>query len=234
MPLDPGGSSRRRNAACASSVSLGIREAMSNFRSTGMPADDSGSDISRKALWVIRELGLPAIVRPCVWCRSTRHHPTGKFRMNANGKLLDVWMLIRCELCDRSSKIPVHERVNVRALEAEKLLMFEDNDPAMARSLAMDGALASKARYQLDWSGTWKLETGMPSGELERADPAPLTVTIRFELPVPIRAEKLLMTGFGLSRSAVRAMVASGRIRLPMAVDAKTREDFTFVVAGRS
>jgi hypothetical protein len=24
-------------------------------------------------------------------CKSTRHHPTGKFRVNANGKLLDVW-----------------------------------------------------------------------------------------------------------------------------------------------
>jgi len=96
----------------------------------------------------------------------------------------------------------------------------------------MDGALADKAAYQLDWSGTWELETGMPSSELEREDPAPLKVIIRFELPVPIRVEKLLATGFGLSRSATRGMVDSGRIRLPMVIDAKAREDFTlFVIA---
>jgi len=70
----------------------------------------------------------------------------------------------------------------------------------------------------------------MPFRELERADPAPLTVIIRFEIPVPIRVEKLLMTGFGLSRSAVRGMVDSGRIRLPMAIGAKAREDFTLFV----
>jgi hypothetical protein len=203
---------------------------MNDFRSIGVPAEGDGSDIGRKALWVIRELGLPAIVRTCVSCRSARHHPTGKFRVNANGKLLDVWMLIRCELCGRTSKIPIHERIYVQALDRERLLMFQDNDPAMVRDLAMDAALAAQAAYQLDWSGTWELETSMPSCEPEREDPAPLTVLVRFELPVPIRVEKLLTTGFGLSRSAVRGMADSGRIRLPMAIDAKAREDFTFFV----
>jgi len=106
---------------------------MNDFRSIGVPAEGSGSDIGRKALWVIRELGLPAIVKPCVSCRSTRHHPTQKFRVNANGKLLDIWMLICCELCGRTSKIPIHERIYAQALQSEWLLMFENNDPAMVR-----------------------------------------------------------------------------------------------------
>ncbi len=193
-------------------------------------SNGDGSDIDRKALWVIRELGLPAIVKACVTCRSTRHHATGKFRVNANSKLLDVWMMINCELCDRTSKIPIHERINVRALEHERLVMFEKNDPAMARRLTMDASLASRAGYRLDWSGTWELETDMPFCKLEPAGPLPLEVVIRFELPAPIRVEKLLMAGFGLSRSAARSMVDSGRIRLPMAIDARAREDFTLFV----
>jgi hypothetical protein len=206
---------------------LEFAEAMNDFRGTGVPAEGGGPDIGRKALWVIRELGLPAIVKACVSCRFTRHHPTGKFRVNANGKLLDIWMLIHCELCGRTSKIPIHERIYVRELERERLLMFQNNDPAMVRDLVMDGALAGRAAYQLDWSGTWELETDVPFYEPEREDPAPLEVVIRFELPAPIRVGKLLTAGFGLSRSAVRGMVDSGRIRLPMAIDAKAREDFT-------
>ncbi len=199
-------------------------DAMNDFRTNPVPAG-----IDRKALWVVRELGLPAIVRACVSCRSTRHHPTGKFRVNASGKLLDVWMLICCDLCGRTSKIPLHERVHVRALDHQRLLAFERNDPAAVRRLAVDAALAERAAYRLDWSGTWELETDLPFHEPER-DPEPLEVFVRFELPVPVRVEKLLTAGFGLSRSAVRHMVGSGRIRLPMAVDAKAREDFTFFV----
>ncbi|MBB5960413.1 hypothetical protein FHS29_007037 [Saccharothrix tamanrassetensis] len=203
---------------------------MNDFRSTPVPVDGGEPDVDRKALWVVRELGLPAIVKACVSCRSTRHRPTGKFRVNASGKLLDVWMLICCELCGRTSKTPVHERIRVQALEHDRLLMFENNDPAMVRRLVMDPALARKAAYRLDWSGTWELETDMPFYDLECGDPAPLEVVIRFELPAPIRVEKLLTAGLGLSRPAVRGMVDNGRVRLPMAVDAKVREDFTFFV----
>jgi len=203
---------------------------MNNFRSIRVPADGGGPDVDRKALWVVRELGLPTIVKTCVSCRSTRHRPTGKFRVNANHKLLDVWMLIGCEMCDRTSKIPVHERINVQALERKRLLMFENNDPAMVRHLVMDAALAGKAAYQLDWSGTWELETDMPFYELECAGPPSLEVIVRFELPAPIRVEKLLTAGFGLSRSAARGLVDSGRIRLPLPIDAKAREDFTLFV----
>ena len=209
---------------------LEFAAAMNDFRGIRVPADDGGPDIDRKALWVVRELGLPAIVKACVSCGSMRHRPSGKFRVNANGKLLDVWMLICCALCGRTSKVPVHERIHVRALEHERLLMYENNDPAMVRHLAMHAALAGKAAYQLDWSGTWELETDMPFYELDCEDPAPLEVVIRFELPAPIRVEKLLTTGFGLSRSTVRGMVDSGRIRLPMAIDAKARADFTLFV----
>jgi len=79
---------------------------MNSFRHVRVPADGRGPGIDGKALWVVSELGLPTIVKTCVSCRSTRHRPTGKFRVNANHKLLDVWLLIRCDLCGRTSKSP--------------------------------------------------------------------------------------------------------------------------------
>jgi hypothetical protein len=113
---------------------LEFTEAMTDLRIYRMPAEDDGPDTDRKSLWVIRELALPVIVEACVSRRSTRHHPTGKFRVNANGKLLDVWMLICCDLCDRTSKIPIHERIHVQALESARLLGYENNDPSASRS----------------------------------------------------------------------------------------------------
>src|SRR4051812_12454233 len=180
-PLDPGGTPRRAIALPgASCLDLGIAEAMNPSRHVRAPADGRGPGIDRKALWVVTELGLPTIVKACVSCRSTRHHPTGKIRVNANHKLLDVWLLIGCALCGRTSKIPVHERINVRAMENERLLMFENNDPAMVRQLTMDATLARRAAYQLDWTGTWQLDTDIPFYDLQREDAAPLEVIIRF------------------------------------------------------
>jgi hypothetical protein len=184
----------------------------------------------RSALWAVRESGLPAVVRPCCDCSGTRHRPSGKFRVNANGKLLDVWLLLRCAACGRTSKVPVHVRVHVRSLTRARRLAYQANDPATVRELAVSAPLAAKNGYSLDWSGTWELKTGTACYSPD--DPAPLTVLVSFELPAPVRVERLLTHGLALTRAEVRRMVADGRIRLPLALDAKAHQDFEFTIDG--
>ncbi|MFG2819065.1 DUF1062 domain-containing protein [Kitasatospora sp. NPDC048365] len=184
----------------------------------------------RKALWAVRQSALPTVVRSCPDCPSMRHRASGKIRVNANGKLLDVWLLLSCAACDRTSKVPVHERVHVSTLEPARLVAYEINDPAAVRELVMSASLAAKNRYRLDWAGTWELETRMPLYALD--DPSPLTVRVGFELPAPVRVERLLQLGLGLSRAEVRRLVAEGRIRLPFAPDAKAHRDFELTLHG--
>jgi hypothetical protein len=186
----------------------------------------------RKALWAVRESGLPTVVKPCVDCSGARHRPSGKFRLNANGKLLDVWLLLNCTSCGGTSKVPVHERVRVQSLDQPRRMAYEINDPAVVRELTMSASLASKNGYRLDWTGTWELATDTPF--YSPADPAALRVLISFELPAPVRVERLLMLGLCLSRGEVRRMVADGRIRSPLALDAKAHQDFELVVDGRA
>ncbi|MGW2378046.1 MULTISPECIES: DUF1062 domain-containing protein [Kitasatospora] len=184
----------------------------------------------RKALWAVRQSALPTVVRPCPDCPGTRHRASGKIRVNANGKLLDVWLLLSCASCDRTSKVPVHERAHVSTLEPARLVAYEINDPAAVRELVMSASLAAKNRYRLDWAGTWELETRMPLYALD--DPSPLSISVGFELPAPIRVERLLQLGLGLSRAEVRRLVADGWIRLPFAPDAKAHQDFELTIHG--
>lgn len=186
--------------------------------------------IDRKALWAVRHCALPAILRPCPGCSGTRHLPSGKFRINANGKLLDVWLLLLCAACDRTSKVTVHERVHVQSLDPARLVAYENNDPAVLRELALSASLAAKNGYRLDWADTWELKTDTPFYTPD--DPAPLRVLVSFELPAPIRVERLVMLGLGLSRAEVRRLVAHGCIRLPLAPDAKAHQDFEFTIWG--
>lgn len=186
--------------------------------------------IDRKALWAVRQSALPTVVRRCPDCSGTRHHPSGKFRVNANGKLLDVWLLLHCGACGRTSKVPVHERVHVESLEPGRRAAYEANDPAAVREPAMSASLAAKNGYRLDWTGTWRLETDMPF--YRSGDPAAVKVLVGFELPAPVRVERLLVLGLGVSRAEVRRMIGDGRIRLPLAPDAKAHRDFEFTVAG--
>ncbi|MEV6976075.1 DUF1062 domain-containing protein [Kitasatospora sp. NPDC093806] len=182
----------------------------------------------RKAHWAVRQSALPTVVRPCPDCPGTRHRASGKIRGNASGKLLDIWLLLSCTNCDRTSKVPVHERAHVSSIEPARLVAYETNDPSVVRELTMDASLAARSGYRLDWAGTWELEARTPLHALD--DPTPLTVLVAFELPASVRVERLLMLGLGLSRSAIRRMIGDGHIHLPPALGTKAHRNFEFDV----
>jgi len=52
----------------------------------------------------------PLIRRRCLSCRWAQCRAYGKFRVNANHKLLDVWLLALCVGCGETVKLTVLER----------------------------------------------------------------------------------------------------------------------------
>jgi hypothetical protein len=123
----------------------------------------------------------------------------GRFRVNANGKLLDVWLLVRCVSCDRTSKLTVHERAPVRSFDPAELHGYLVNDPELVAARLLDPWLARRNRFTLDWTGAWRLD--IPSAWIVEA--WPVQVEVVFDDPVPVRPERLIAHGLGLSRNEV-------------------------------
>jgi hypothetical protein len=155
----------------------------------------------------------------------------GRFRVNANSKLLDVWLLVRCVSCDRTSKLTVRERAPVRSFDPAELDGYYLNDPELVAATLLDPQLARRNRFTLDWEGAWRLDTGpawLDAAWLDAAwlDAAwPVQVQVVFEDPVPLRPERLIAQGLDLSRSEVlRRIKSDTSLRRP------TSAGFTFVV----
>ena len=177
--------------------------------------------------WVVRRTRLPLLSLRCVDCRSeSATTGEGRFRVNANRNLLDVWLLVRCVSCGRTSKLTVHERAPVRSFDPAKLDGYHANDPELVASRLLDPLLARRNHFSLDWKGAWRLDT--PSawpGEVW-----PVQVEVGFEAPVPVRPERLIAQGLDLSRNEVRR-----RIKCAIPLRRPTSAGFTFtVLAGLS
>jgi hypothetical protein len=145
----------------------------------------------------------------------------GRFRVNANGKLLDVWLLVRCVSCDRTSKLIVYERASVRSFDPVELDGYQANDPELVASRLLDPRLARRNRFTLDWKGAWRLDA--PPALLDEG--WPVQVEVGFEDPVPVRPERLIAHGLGLSRNEVRR-----RIKCAVPLRRQTSAGFTFTV----
>jgi hypothetical protein len=172
--------------------------------------------------WVVRRTRLPLVSLRCVDCRSeSATTGEGRFRVNANGKLLDVWLLVRCVSCDRTSKLTVHERAPVRSFDPAELHGYLVNDPELVAAGLLDPWLARRNRFTLDWTGAWRLDT--PSASIVEA--WPVQVEVVFDDPVPVRPDQLIAHGLGLSRNEVLR-----RIKCDIPLGRRTSAGFTFTV----
>ncbi|MFF3374627.1 DUF1062 domain-containing protein [Streptomyces sp. NPDC002680] len=169
---------------------------------------------------------LPLVRRRCHACASESFRTSGKFRVNANHKLLDVWLLALCTTCGETTKITVLERLNVRSIHPELLDRLHANDPTLAAELLQDPAVRRRNRIALDWDNAWRLDTGGP----DRGDREVIDVSVRFAARIPVRPVRLIAEGCGLSRAEVERLVMEGNVVSAVRLSGKLSGDFTFTL----
>ncbi|GAA2634166.1 DUF1062 domain-containing protein [Streptomyces vastus] len=179
--------------------------------------------------WVVMPTCLPTVLRRCHACASERFRPNGKFRVNANHKLLDAWLLVLCTACGDTAKLTVLERMNVRSVRPELLDRMHDNDPGLAAELIQDPVVQRRSRIALDWAGAWRLDTG-GSDHMDREVSDVIDVSVRFAARIPVRPVRLIAEGCGLSRAEVERLITEGKLVSAVRLSGKLSGDFTFTL----
>ena len=176
--------------------------------------------------WVVAPTCLPLVRRRCHACASERFRASGRFRVNANHKLIDAWLLVLCTACGETAKLTVLERINVRSVRPELLDRLHDNDPGLTAELLQDSAVQRRNRIALDWENAWRLDTGGP-GHL---DGEMIDVSVRFAARIPVRPVRLIAEGCGLSRAEVERLITEGNVVSAVRLNGKISGDFTFML----
>ncbi|MGX4695246.1 DUF1062 domain-containing protein [Streptomyces sp. JNUCC 63] len=176
--------------------------------------------------WVVAPTCLPIVLRRCHTCASGRFRTSGKFRVNANHKLIDAWLLALCSDCGDTTKITVLERMNVRSVRPDLLERMHDNDPGLAAELLQDPVVRRRNRIALDWDGAWRLDTDRP----DHLDHEVIDVSVRFAARIPVRPVRLIAEGFGLSRTEVERLITGGALVSAVRLSGKRSGDFTFLL----
>lgn len=156
--------------------------------------------------WTVRIKNAPTAVRYCKRCGArTEFIPSERFRVNAQRKSLDVWLVYRCSVCDTTWSLTVLSRVSPRAISAELLRGFSQNDPDLARRYANDIALirrsgAAPGPPEIEITGT-----DIARGESAR-------IQLFSPQPLALRAAVILRKRLGLSYSELDKLIASGKL----------------------
>jgi hypothetical protein len=180
--------------------------------------------------WTVVPTRLPLVVRRCHACPSARFRAGGEFRVNANHKLIDAWLLALCAGCGETTKLSVLERVTVRSVPPELLDRLHHNDPGLAARLLQDPIVRRRNRVALDWDGAWRLDTGRSEPPDRHCPPDVLDVVVRFAAPIPVRPVRLIAEGCGLSRAEVERLDTEGKVVSAVRLNGRLSAAFTFTL----
>ena len=157
------------------------------------------------------------IIRNCPKCGRKAHYiNTKKFRINANGNKLDIWLIYQCVECKHTLNLAIYERKKVSSIPKVKYQCFLDNDEQLAEMYGKNMQLFQTNKADIDFDrlhyGLVKQhETIENSGFGEQ-----IIITVKNPYQMKIRSEKQIAMVLGLSRNQVKSLLEKGEIELVM------------------
>lgn len=155
------------------------------------------------------------VTKSCPNCgRKTPFKNTKKFRINANGNKIDIWLIYQCTECKHTLNLAIYERQKVSSIPKEEYRLFLDNDEKLAETYGKSIPLFRKNKADIDFDrfnyDFVKLhETIEESGFGEQT-----LITINNPYGLKIRPEKQIAMVLGMSRSQVKSLLAKGEIEI--------------------
>lgn len=99
----------------------------------------------KKLTWEVQYLSALPIFRYCKKCGEKKAFvSSGQFRVNAQKRSLDIWLIYKCSSCDTTWNATLYSRISPQSLKAELLEAFHKNDETLAEEFAMNSDLLQK------------------------------------------------------------------------------------------
>lgn len=157
------------------------------------------------------------VLHNCSGCNSKSHFiNTNRFRVNANGSKLDVWLIYQCRKCKHTLNMPIYERVKSNSIPRQEYELFLQNDEELAEQYGKTLSFFTQNRLVVDPEAqNFELIDSSKQALTEACAYEPDTyVKIRNPYHIQLRAEKVASLVFQLSRSALKKQLDSDKLKI--------------------
>lgn len=162
----------------------------------------------QKIIWEVQYLSPLPVAKYCKKCgQKTNYASSGQFRVNAQGKALDIWLIYKCSQCQGTWNVTFFSRISPKALAPGLLEKFHHNDRQLARQYAMNAEILQRN------SG----ETGLPDYVVAGEDipfNQEIELQIKTEYPSPLKLSAVIRKKMQISRKDYETMLSSGQIKV--------------------
>lgn len=153
--------------------------------------------------WRIIPLEPPRVVRHCAKCGQIRAFAcSDNFRLNAQQRKIDVWLIYRCLTCESAWKCTIFTRCTPEEIGKELYARLQHNDRDLAWRYAFDFSLLHRLGVQVDAVVKFRVERIPLNGA--RVDKGEQKIRLELVQPCSVRLDRLLVEALNVPRTRLQ------------------------------
>ena len=156
-----------------------------------------------------------SVIRNCSGCGvKARYKNTKRFRVNANGNKLDVWLIYQCEKCKHTLNLTIYERQKPTAVPEDEYKRFLSNDEKLAEEYGRNFPFFRKNKAEVDSENLAYQYIKLQEIEDNIHAEEHVQIIIHNPYGLKIRPEKQIAEVLELSRSSVKKKMEQEEIKI--------------------
>lgn len=160
-------------------------------------------------IWEVKVKNAPLLNKKCNRCNSPRFYCSEKFRMNAQKKTIDIWLIYRCTQCDSTYNATIMSRTKPEVVSKELFKKFSDNDTETALKYGFSAETARVNNLELDYTSVeYNIENyGMSLKDIVKCTSEMIMVTIRYPLNFNLKTAIIIKECLCISNNQLNQLI---------------------------
>ena len=165
--------------------------------------------------WEVKVNNTPLLIKKCSHCDSDRFYCSDKFRMNAQKKNIDVWLIYRCVKCDNTCNLTLLSRSKPDLIDKTLFHSFSMNDKDTAWKYDFSTEMERKNNLRLDYDSVeYEVIPNTSLEDLLNLSNEVIKIHIKCKFEFDLKLSSLIRRCFSLSANQVKRMFEDGIITI--------------------
>ena len=165
--------------------------------------------------WEVKVNNTPLLIKKCSHCDSDRFYCSDKFRMNAQKKNIDVWLIYRCVKCDNTCNLTLLSRSKPDLIDKTLFHSFSMNDKDTAWKYAFSTEMERENNLRLDYDSVeYEVIPNTSLEDLLNLSNEVIKIHIKCKFEFDLKLSSLIRRCFSLSANQVKRMFEDGIITI--------------------
>ncbi|WET49775.1 DUF1062 domain-containing protein [Chryseobacterium indologenes] len=152
--------------------------------------------------------------KKCNHCDSNRFHCSDKFRLNAQKKNIDIWLIYRCVKCSHRYNMTLFSRIRTESISKEFFNRLSENDAELAWEYAFSREVRRKNNAEADLDSVeYEIQfEELPLQKIMSSDSDVLSFRIKCPFEFNLRLSTVIRTCLNLSSGKMNQLIEADAI----------------------